>query len=87
MMAKITIIHKKDGAYSTAPVDTERLKNLYYYLLNRINKAEIYFDNTTAPDAEKELFIPEYEKLLKQISAAMNLMDILKIPFRGESTA
>lgn len=86
-MGKITIIHNKDGRYMTAAGDTQELKSLYNHLLNRINNAEIYFDNTTAPDAEKELFIPEYEKLLKQISAAMNLMDILKIPFRGESTA
>lgn len=86
-MAKITITHKKDGNYVAASGDTQRLKSLYNHLLNRIKKAELYFDNATAPEKEKELFIPEYEKLLKQISAAMNLMDILKIQFREEQSA
>lgn len=87
MMAKITIIHKKDGVYSTAPEDTQKLKNLYNHLLKRINKAETYFDDGTVPEWEKEIFILEYEKLLKQISAVMNLMDLLQIPFREEKTA
>lgn len=87
MMAKITIIHKKDDIYSIAPEDAQRLKNLYNHLLKRINKAETYFDDDTVAEQEKEIFIPEYEKLLKQISAVMNLMDLLQIPFREEHIA
>lgn len=83
-MAKITIIHKKDDTYCTAPADTQRVKDLYNQLLKRINNAETYFDDDTVPEWEKEIFIPEFEKLLKQISGLMNLMDILKIPFREE---
>lgn len=87
MVGKITIIHKKDGEYSIAPADTLKLKNLYNYLLSRIRKAEKYFDDVTIAEEEKELFIPEFKKLLKQISAVMNLMDLLQIPFRKEHIA
>lgn len=84
MIDKIAIIHRKDNSYAVAPESAEKLKALYNHMLSRISKAEIYFDNTAASEEEKELFIPEFEKLLKQISAVMNLMDTLKVFFKKE---
>lgn len=72
----IKIIHMKNGTYSANPENITQLQFLYDHLMQRFDKANEYFDNSIIAAEEKELHIPAFEKLLKQLSFVMNLLKI-----------
>lgn len=49
-------------------INYKKLENKYKELLNREEKAELYLDNKNIPIEKVMEWIPEYKKILRQLS-------------------
>lgn len=77
-MDKIKIIRKSNGSCYISDSGIESINDIYNRLSNRIADAESYFDNKAIGEEEKEKHIPQFEMLLKQASAIINYLEIVK---------